>query len=133
MLTYKQIAAKARCTQRTAQRAIAFGLAVGCIERETAKRHQRPGDCWNLPNRYTWTGPPAAPIVRGHFAAFLAREEGRKCHPEANRKCHPYVQGTTNTRNGEETTPAGGNDYEQPTVRQGGAHRGMAALGMGGR
>ena len=76
VIDYADIAKRARCDRRTAIRAIAFGVAVGCIERETGKLNRSLGDCWNETNIYRWIGPPREPIQRGQFAAFLRARGG---------------------------------------------------------
>ena len=71
MLSYREIAGRARCVRSTAKAAIEFGVALGCIERDEGKLDRYPGDYWNRKNRYRWIGPPAKPIVRGQWRAFV--------------------------------------------------------------
>ena len=65
---------RARCSRPDRNpEPVDFGVALGCLSRAGAKLDRYRGDYWNRRNRYTWIGPPAEPVKRGEFKAFLAR------------------------------------------------------------
>lgn len=132
-VTYKQIRTTARCTERTAVRAVAFGAALGMFKRETGKTHHFPGDCWNETNVYTWIGPPSEPIIRGRFAEFFtrAREGLTNVRPRRAENVRPVRTGRNQHPDRRETTPAVRSADERPTTRQGAAHRVVATMDKG--
>ena len=123
VIGYDDIAKRARCTQRTAVRAVAWAVALGVLGRETAKLKRWRGDYMNAINRYRWIGPPAMPVRRGQFVAFLAAYGAKMSDigvVENVRRTYvrkPSMTGRTST---------GTKGYD-------GQHRIVAALGMGGQ
>lgn len=125
-IDYRDIRKRAHCDERHAIRAIAFGVAVGCIERERSRKHSAPGSCWWNTNRYRWLGPPSTPIIRGSYSAFLASSGSGKSQKEENRK-------SQNPAGARDVRTRAQHDDVRPAWEEGDAHRVIAALNMGGR
>ena len=125
VIDYRDIAKRAHCKPRHAIRAIAFGVSVGCLDRERSQKHSTPGDCWWKTNAYRWLGAPREPIIRGAFAAFLARAGYDKCHKEEDGKCHNPPRARYGVRTGERE--------RTPPWTKGDAHRVVGGLSPGGR
>ena len=133
VLTYKQIAAHAKCKKWTAKRSIAFGVELGIIERVTTKRNLYRGDFWNEPNRYTWIGPPSAPIKRGQWRAFARARKGMTSYPEVERTSYPICTESTQSPERRERTPTVDKVDARQARGAGAAHRVVASMGMGGQ